>query len=179
MSDDELVCLGAIAGSYGVRGEVRLKSFCAVPEDVAAYGPLRSEDGTRRFEVSLGRPVKGGFAARLSGIATKEQADALRGLRLFALRSALPDPGEDEFYHADLIGLEVRDTGGALLGEVRAVHDHGAGDLLEVHLPGRGATVLLPFTRAAVPTVDLAAGLIVADPPEGLFPEPDDAGGTA
>lgn len=165
----ERVCLGAVAGAYGVRGEVRLKSFCAVPEDIAAYGPLETEDGTRRFEVRLGAPVKAGFAARLSGVTTREAADALRGTRLYAPRDRLPPLAEDEYYHADLIGLEVRDTGGALLGRVRAVHDHGAGDLLEIAAPGASSTVLLPFTRAAVPTVDLAAGRLVADPPEGLF----------
>jgi len=165
----ERVCLGAVAGAFGVRGEVRLKSFCAAPEDIARYGPLFSEDGARRFEVTLNRPVKGGFAATLSGVSTREAADALRGTRLYAGRDALPPLDDDEYYHADLIGLEVRDPGGALLGEVRAVHDHGAGDLLEVHAPGRTQTVLVPFTRAVVPTVDLAAGRIVADPPEGLF----------
>ncbi|MEX5727465.1 16S rRNA processing protein RimM [Rhodovulum iodosum] len=172
MSEDR-VCVAAIAGAYGVRGEVRLKSFCAEPEAVAAYGPLFTEDGARRFEVTLGRPVKGGFAARLSDIATKEAADALKGTRLFADRAALPALSDDEFYHADLIGLEVVDTGGAHLGHVRAVHDHGAGDLLEIHGPGLKSTVLLPFTGACVPTVDLAAGRLIADPPEGLFPESD------
>ncbi|TCO74252.1 ribosome maturation factor RimM [Rhodovulum euryhalinum] len=164
------VCVGAIAGSFGVRGEVRLKSFCAEPEAIASYGPLLTEDGARRFEVTLTRPVKGGFAARLSGVATKEQADALNGVRLYADRIALPPLSEDEFYHADLIGLEVVDTGGQVLGRVRAVHDYGAGDLLEIHGPGLKSTVLLPFTEACVPTVDLAAGRLIADPPEGLFP---------
>jgi len=163
------VCVGAVAGAFGVRGEVRLKSFTAEPEDVAAYGPLATEDGARTFEVTLVKPVKAGFAARLTGVSTKEQADALRGTRLYAGREALPDPGEEEYYHADLIGLEVRDTGGTLLGRVRAIHDHGAGDLLEIHGPGLKQTVLLPFTREAVPTVDIAGGRIVADPPEGLF----------
>lgn len=165
----ELICVGAIAGAYGVRGEVRLKSFCAEPSDIAAYAPLTTEDGTRSFALSLGRPIKNGFAARLDGIATKEQADALRGLRLYAPRSRLPSLPDDEFYHADLIGLAVFDTGGAPLGEVVAVHDHGAGDLLEVR-PGAGReTVLVPFTRDTVPTVDLEARRIVADPPDGLF----------
>lgn len=171
MSDQ--VCVAAIAGAFGVRGEVRLKSFTAEPEAIGEYGPLSTEDGSRRFEVTLGRPVKGGFAARLSGVLTKEQADALRGVPLFAPRERLPDLPDDEFYHADLIGLEVFDTGGVALGHVKAVHNHGADDLLEVHGPGLRATVLLPFTRAAVPTVDLASGRIVADPPEGLFPDPE------
>ena len=163
------VCVGAIAGAFGVQGEVRLKSFCAVPEDIAAYGLLHSEDGRRSFSVTITRPVKNGLAARLSNISTKEQADSLKGAKLYADRDRMPALPEDEFYHADLIGLEVRDTGGNLLGTVRAVQAFGAGDMLEIHGPGLKTTVLLPFTREAVPTVDIAAGRIVADPPEGLF----------
>ena len=160
------ICVGAISGAFGVQGEVRLKSFCAEPEDIASYGPLWSEDGTRQFKIKLTRPVAGGLGARISGVTTKEEADALKGISLFADRSRLPRLPDDEFYHADLIGLEVRDPGGKLLGHVRAVHNHGAGDLLEVS--GAGSDLLLPFTRAVVPTVDLAAGRIIADPPEGL-----------
>ena len=158
------ICVGAIAGAFGVRGEVRLKSFCAQAEDIATYGPLATEDGRRSFAVRLTRPVNGGLGARLSGVETKEQADALKGTTLWADRAALPTLPDDEFYHADLIGLEVVDTGGASLGRVRAVHDHGAGDILEIY--GAAGVLLVPFTRAAVPTVDLAAGRIVADPPE-------------
>lgn len=159
------VCVGAIAGAFGVAGEVRLKSFCAEPEAMAAYGPLWTEDGTRSFTVRLTRPVAGGLGARLAGVATKEQADALRGTTLWADRARLPSLPDDEFYHADLIGLAVQDTGGAVLGRVTAVHNHGAGDVLEIARPG-GKTLLLPFTRAVVPTVDLTAGKIVADPPD-------------
>lgn len=158
------ICVGAIAGAFEVRGEVRLKSFCAQAEDIATYGPLATEDGRRSFAVRLTRPVNGGLGARLSGVETKEQADALKGTTLWADRAALPSLPDDEFYHADLIGLEVVDTGGASLGRVRAVHDHGAGDILEIY--GAAGVLLVPFTRAAVPTVDLAAGRIVADPPE-------------
>ncbi len=168
MSDPDRICVGAIAGSFGVSGEVRLKSFCADPEALASYGPLYTEDGQRSFTVKLTRPVAGGLGARLSGVATKEQADALKGVGLFADRGRLPSLPDDEFYHADLIGLEVRDTGGVLVGQVRAVHNHGAGDLIEVYGPGLRETLLLPFTRAAVPTVDLTAGRIVVDLPEGL-----------
>lgn len=157
------VCVGAIGGAFGVRGEVRLKSFCATPEDIATYGELTSEDGARRFTVKLTRPVNGGLGARLTGIETKEQADALKGLTLWAERTALPSLPDDEYYHADLIGLEVADPGGAPLGRVRAIYDHGAGDILEV--TGPSGLLLIPFTRAAVPTVDLAARRIVADPP--------------
>lgn len=163
------VCLAAVAGAFGVRGEVRLKCFTSDPMDVAAYGPLQSEDGSREYTITLGRPIKGGFAARLGGVTSKEAADALRGARLYAPRDRLPDLPDDEFYHADLIGLTVYDTGGAELGRVRAVLNHGATDLLEVHGPAAQKGVLLPFTSAAVPTVDIAQGRIVADPPEGLF----------
>lgn len=165
----ERVCLGAVMGAFGVRGEVRLKSFTAEPEAVAAYGPLATEDGSRSFDVTLTRPVKGGYAAKLSGVTSKEAADELRGTRLYVDRNRLPAPEEDEFYHTDLIGLAVHDTGGVLLGHVQTVQNHGASDLLELRLPDSARTVLMPFTRETVPTVDLAAGRIVVDPPEGLF----------
>jgi len=165
--DRDKVCVGAIAGAFGVRGEVRLKSFCAEPGAIAGYGALTTEEG-RAFEVTLGRPVTNGIAARLSGVETREAAEALRGVRLYVDRGRLPSLPDDEYYHADLIGLDVRDTGGAVLGVVIAVLDHGAGDLLELRAAG-GGSILLPFTRAVVPTVDLAAGRIVADPPEGLI----------
>ncbi|SDI34638.1 ribosome maturation factor RimM [Lutimaribacter saemankumensis] len=165
----ERICVGAIAGAFGVKGEVRLKSFTSIPEDIAQYAPLETEDGAMEFDVIVERVIKNGLAVRLSGISTKEQADALRGVRLFVPRDRLPALPDDEFYHADLIGLPVFDTGGTQLGRVKAVHDHGAGDLLEIHGPGLKSTVLLPFTREVVPTVDLEAGRIVADPPEGLF----------
>lgn len=159
----ERVCVGAIAGAFGVQGEVRLKSFCAEPGDIATYGPLWTENGGRSFSVRLTRPVTGALGARLSGVASREDAEALKGVTLWVDRSALPSLPDDEFYHADLIGLQVVDTGGVILGRVRAIYDHGAGDILEI----TGAhPMMLPFTRAFVPTVDLAAGRIVADPPE-------------
>jgi len=161
----DMICVGAIAGSFGVKGEVRLKSFCAEPEDIASYGALSSEDGAQIWTVKLTRPVKGGFAARLTGVASKEAADALKGTRLYAPRDALPALPDDEYYYSDLIGLEVVDTGGAPIGKVAAVLNHGAGDLLEVRARGE-KPVLLPFTREVVPTVDLTTSRIVADPPE-------------
>ncbi|MGI9393984.1 MAG: ribosome maturation factor RimM [Boseongicola sp.] len=163
------VCVGAVAGSFGVKGEVRLKSFCAEPEAIATYGPLVSEDGSAKWEVRLSRPVKGGFAAKLTGVATKEAADALRGTRLYVMRDRLPELPSDEYYHADLVGLMVLDTGGVELGRVKAVLNHGAGDLLEIAGNGRGQPVLLPFTLSSVPTVDLMSGRIIVDPPDGLF----------
>ena len=165
------ICVGAIAGAFGVHGEVRLKSFCAEPADIATYAPLTTEDGRRRFEISLTRPVTGGLGARLSGVSTREEAEALRGVTLWVPRDVLPSLPDDEFYHADLIGLEVVDPGGAPLGRVRAIYDHGAGDILEV--VGGARVLMLPFTRAVVPTVDLAARRIVADPPAELGDDRD------
>jgi len=170
------VCVGAIAGAFGVHGDVRLKSFCVDAEALAGYGPLSSEDGKRHFVVTLTGRTKNGLTARLEGIGTREAAEALRGCRLYAPRDRLPALPDDEFYHADLIGLVVLDTGGAILGRVDAVYNHGATDLLDVRVPGWHEGVLLPFTRDAVPTVDVAGGKLVADPPEGLFPDTDDAG---
>ena len=167
--ENDRVCIGAIAGAFGVRGEVRLKSFCSDPEAIASYGPLTTEDGGRSFRVTLTRSIPNGFAARLSGVTSKEEADALRGVSLYVGRDRLPALGDDEFYHADLIGLTVYDTGGGVVGTVSAVHNHGAGDLLEVRRAGPKSAALLPFTREIVPTVDLAAGRIVADIPEGLL----------
>ena len=166
MSD--MICVGAISGSFGVKGEVRLKSFCAEPEALASYGPLSTEDGSRMFTIKLTRPVAGGLGARLSGVTTKEEADALKGVSLFVARAKLPSLPDDEYYHNDLIGLEARDTGGVLLGTVQTVQNHGAGDLLEIMGAGLKTALLLPFTMANVPTVDLASRRIVVDLPEGL-----------
>ena len=168
MTQPDRICVGAIAGAFGVAGEVRLKSYCAEPTAIADYGALFTEDGSRSFKITLTRPVAGGLGARLTGIRTKEEADALKGVQLYADRARLPRLPDDEFYHADLIGLEVRDTGGAVLGTLRAIHNHGAGDILEVFGPGRKAALMVPFTLAAVPTVDLATGRIIVDLPEGL-----------
>ncbi len=171
--DEKLICVGAVMGAFGVRGEVRLKSFCADPAAIETYSPLVTESG-ESYEVKLVRSVKGGFGARLSGVQDKESADALRGTRLYARRADLPNLPDDEYYHSDLIGLEVLDTGGAKLGKVTAVQDFGAGDLLEIAGKGLKEAVMLPFTLANVPTIDLASGKIIADPPAGLFPDPKD-----
>jgi 16S rRNA processing protein RimM len=162
------ICVGAIAGAFGVNGEVRLKSFCSEATDIAGYGPLWTKDGSRSFTVKLTRPVAGGLGARIPGVTTKEAADALRGTDLYVDRDRLPKLPDDEFYYADLIGLAVRDTGGEEIGQVIAVHNHGAGDILEIRLSGRSSALLLPFTFATVPTVNIAGGCLVADIPEGL-----------
>ncbi|ABD53665.1 ribosome maturation factor RimM [Jannaschia sp. CCS1] len=169
MTNPDHTCVGAISGSFGVRGEVRLKSFCAEPSDIGSYGPLSTEDGAQTYTITLTRPVKAGYAAMLSGVATKEDADALRGTRLYAPRSALPSLPDDEFYHADLVGLTVLDTGGEVIGTVASVANHGAGDILELSGPGLPSGLLIPFTLAVVPTVDIAAGRVIVDMPDGLI----------
>ena len=163
------IIVGAIGGAFGVQGEVRLKSYCADPQAIADYTPLFSEDGRSFAQVVLTGQLKNGFVARLDGVITKEDADALRNVNLYAARDVMPSLPDDEYYYADLIGLDVLNAGGVALGTVRNVMDHGAGDLLEIVVPGASDTVLLPFTQAAVPTVDLASKRIIADPPDGLF----------
>jgi 16S rRNA processing protein RimM len=162
----DLICIGAIAGAFGVSGEVRLKSFCSDPTDIVAYGPLWSEDGSRQYHITLTRPVSGGLGARIKGISTKDAADALRGTSLYVARDRLPALPDDEFYHTDLIGLPAFDTGGVLLGKVAALHNHGAGDIIEISPVGHKSALLLPFTKAIVPNVDLLAGRLVVDLPE-------------
>lgn len=164
------VCLGVVTGPHGVQGAVRVKSFTEAPKDVARYGPLTDESGLRRFELRLIGAAKGVVIARLSGVEDRNQAEALRGLRLYLPRSALPQTGAEEYYHADLIGLEAVLGDGSLVGRVRAVHDFGAGDTLELARPG-APPVMVPFTRAVVPSVELAAGRLVLDPPPGLLDE--------
>lgn len=169
MSDKDHICVGAFSGSYGVTGEVRLKSFCADPEAIANYSPLVTDDGKRSFAISLTRSIKNALVVKVVGINNKEEADTLKGIRLFAQRDQLPALPHDEYYHTDLIGLTVLDTGGAVLGKVHDVQNHGASDVLEITVEGSSATVLLPFTNEVIPTVDLASGRIIADPPEGAL----------
>jgi 16S rRNA processing protein RimM len=168
----DLILLGEFGRAHGLRGEVRLKSFTADPAAIASYSPLRTEDG-RIFTLKFARPARGGapdmLIARIEGVDTRETAEALNRVRLYAPRDRLPlSENENEFFAADLIGLTVENTAGEALGTVVAVPNYGAGDLLEI-APPRGPAALLPFTKAFVPMVDLATKRIVIDPPEGLF----------
>jgi len=169
------VCVGVVTGPHGVGGAVRIKSFTACPENIAAYGPLSDETGRRRLELRLLGAAKGVLIARLSGVEDRNRAEALRGLRLYLPRSSLPQPDPDEYYHADLIGLEVVRGDGTPVGRVRAVHDFGAGDTLEIERPG-APTAMVPFTRLIVPRVAIDIGRLVIEPPPGLL---DDAEATA
>lgn len=171
-----LVVVAQFGAAHGVRGEVRLKSFTENPLAVRSYGPLQAKDG-REFVISAARPAAGTspemLVVRVDGVTTRNQAETLTGLELSVPRDKLPAAEEDEFYHADLIGLDASMTDGTPAGTVVGVRNFGAGDLLEI-APSRGATILIPFTRAAVPEIDMAARRVVIDPPPGLLD--DDSG---
>ncbi len=169
--DSARICLGAIAGAHGVKGMVRLKSFTADPEDIVAYGPLQDQRGERSFEIELAGTAKDVFLARIKGVVDRNEAERLKGVRLYVDRADLPAPDDAEFYHADLVGLDAMLEDGARLGKVVMVHDYGAGASIEIE-DDAGKSLLVPFTRVAVPTVDVANGKIVVVPPEGIFDAP-------
>ena len=159
-----LVCVARIGAAHGVRGQVKLWTFTEDPFAVKDYGPLTTRDGARQFEVTSAREARGHLVATLKGIATRDEAERLNGLELYIARERLPETEDDEYYHADLIGLAAVTTGGEPLGKVVAVHNFGAGDIIEI-APPKGATMLLPFSNAVVPTVDIAGGRVVIDLP--------------
>jgi 16S rRNA processing protein RimM len=161
----QLICVAQIGAPHGVRGEVRIKSFTAEPMALADYGALSTEDGALLFEIATLRPTQDVLVARLAGVADRDAAEALRNLRLYVPRDRLPVADEDEFYHADLIGLAVVRPDGTAVGTVAALHNFGAGDLIEVAPAEGGPSLLLPFTKEGVPTVDVAGGRIVIDQP--------------
>ncbi len=170
IAPEKKICVGVITGPHGVTGAVRIKSFTAQPDDIAGYGPLGDESGRRHFDLHLVGAAKGVVIGRLAGVDDRDRAAALRGQRLYLSRAALPQPEAEEYYHADLIGLEAVLGDGTPVGEVCAVHDFGAGDTLEIVRPN-APPAMVPFTRAIVPIVDLAAGRLVIDPPAGLLDE--------
>ncbi len=160
---DARVCLGQIGAAHGVRGEVRLRSFTSDPAAITRYGPIETEDG-RVLAIESLRPAKDHFVARLSGIRDRDAASALANTKLYVPRERLP-PAEEpgEFYHADLVGLAVVDPEGKSLGTVIAIHNFGAGDLIEVRPDTGGDTELIPFDETNVPVVDVAAGRMVVE----------------
>ncbi len=169
------VCLGVITKAHGTRGEVRIRSYTADARAVAAYGPVTDEAGGRSMTVRILNATNAGVIARIEWVEDRAQAEALKGARLYVPRSALPDPGDEEFYHCDLIGLRAELVTGGALGTVSAVHNYGAGDVIEIARPGRKAPVLLPFTRAAVPVVEVRAGRIEVNLPRGVLGGCDEA----
>lgn len=165
--------MGTIGAPRGIKGDIRIKSFTEDPRDLAAYGSLWSADGSREFRVKVIGETKGQVIARIKGVADRNAAEALKGTDLYVPRDVLPPPEDDAFYHVDLIGLRAETTHGEFLGEVRAVFDHGAGDVLDLG-GGPYKGLMVPFTLDAVPEVDLAGGKLIVDPPEGLLEPPDD-----
>jgi 16S rRNA processing protein RimM len=172
----ERVCIARIGAPHGVRGEVRLFAFTGNPMALRDYGTLETEDGARRIEIAALRPASDHLVARLRGIDDRDSAEALRNVRLYVPRDRLPAPADDEFYHADLIGLAAESDGTAL-GTVTAVHNFGAGDILEIRPRDGRDTLMLPFTARTVPVVDVAAGRIVVVPPADVSARADDAEG--
>jgi 16S rRNA processing protein RimM len=165
--------MGVVGAPHGVQGAVRIKTYTNEPEAIASYGALEDESGERRFTLRVIGSAKGDgmVIAKVSGVADRDRAGALRGLRLYLPRAALPPPAEDEYYHADLIGLMAQLADGSHVGRVVAVHDFGAGDVLDIERD-HGAPIVVPFTRATVPIIDLAGGRIVLEPPQGLLDPP-------
>jgi len=175
----ERIVVAQFGAPHGVRGEIRLKSHTADPLSVGEYGPLAAADG-REFVISGARQAGGTQAEMLvvsvDGITDRDAAASLNGIELSIPRERLPQPDDDDFYHADLVGLRADAVDGTALGSVVAIHNHGAGDILEIAALG-GEPILVPFTKAVVPTVDIPGGRVVVDPPPGLL-DSDGEGGS-
>ncbi|MGY3441755.1 MULTISPECIES: ribosome maturation factor RimM [unclassified Bradyrhizobium] len=161
------VCVARIGAAHGVRGAVRLWTFTEDPLAVKDYGPLMTKDGTRQFEVTHAREAKDHLVVTLKGVATRDDAERLNGLELYIPRDRLPATDDGEYYHTDLIGLAAVTTAEQPLGKVIAIHNFGAGDIIEI-APPQGATMLLPFTNAVVPTVDIVGGRVVIELPQEI-----------
>ena len=161
------ICVARIGAAHGVRGAVKLWTFTEDPLAVKHYGPLMTKDGARQFEVTHVREAKDHLVATLKGIATRDDAERLNGIELYVPRDRLPATDDDEYYHADLIGLAAVTAADEPLGRVVAIHNFGAGDIIEI-APAKGATMLLPFTNAVVPTVDLAGGRVIIELPQEI-----------
>jgi 16S rRNA processing protein RimM len=163
---DRLILMGVFGAPQGVRGEIRVRSLTGEPRAISDYGPLTNKGRTRPFAFESLRPLKDDMlAARIAGVSTREAADALKNVEIFARRDQLPPPNEDEFYYDDLVGLEAVDAAGAPLGRVISLMNHGAGDILEIAPAAGGETLLLPFTKSVAPRIDFDAGRIVIEPP--------------
>jgi 16S rRNA processing protein RimM len=162
-----LICVARIGAAHGVRGAVKLWTFTEDPFAVKRYGPLLSKDGKRQFELAQAREAKDHLVATFKGVTTRDEAERLNGIELYVAREKLPATDDDEYYHADLVGLAAVTTTNEPLGRVVAIHNFGAGDIIEI-APPHGATMLLPFTNAVVPTVDLEGGRVVIELPQEI-----------
>jgi len=169
MTASGLIAVGVFGAAHGVRGEIRIKSYTRDPIAIAAYGPLSDAARTSVIKIIAVRPLKGEMVlAKIEGVFDRKTAERLEGVELFALRENLPATGEEEFYHADLVGLRALSPAGAEIGRVVALRNFGAGDILEIAPCGGGETLLLPFTKAVAPEIDIAAGRIVIAPPREI-----------
>lgn len=168
-----LICVARIGAAHGVRGAVKLWTFTEDPFAVKRYGPLLSRDGKRQFELAQAREAKDHLVATFKGVTTRDEAERLNGIELYVAREKLPATDADEYYHADLIGLAAVSTDGDALGRVLAIHNFGAGDIIEI-APLKGTTMLLPFTNAVVPEVDIAGGRVVIALPQEIESEHGD-----
>ena len=167
------ICVARIGAAHGVRGAVKLWTFTEDPFAVKDYGPLTTKDGARQFEIASAREAKDHLVATFKGVATRDEAERLNGIELYIPREKLPATDDDEYYHADLIGLDAVTAADEPLGRVIAIHNFGAGDIIEI-APPAGATMLLPFSNAVVPKVDIAGGRVVIELPKEI--EGDDPG---
>jgi 16S rRNA processing protein RimM len=174
MRTDSLVLVGVFGAPQGVRGEIRVKSFTGDPKAIGAYGPLVDASRARGFAFERLRALKDDMlVVKVKGVETREAAAALTGVEIFARRDRLPSPSEDEYYHADLVGLDAVSATGERLGRVARVSNYGAGDIREIAPEGGGETLLMPFTRAVAPTIDFESGRIVIQPPKEIAGEPE------
>ena len=172
------ICIAKFGAAHGVRGEIRLWPFTEDPLSVTGYGPLETADGKRRFEIATARAAKDHLVARIKGIDTRDDAEKLNGLDLFVAREKLPATDDDEFYHADLIGLAAVTAAGEPLGRIFAVHNFGAGDIIEIAPATAARRDCCRSPNAVVPTVDLAgrrAVIVLPDEIEGDDPDSADA----
>ena len=167
------VLLGSFANAHGIRGEVQVRTYTGTPESIASYGPLSDKSGTRTFKLKVVRVTDKGIIARVEDVSDRNAAEALKGIELYLDRAKLPAADEGEYYHADLIGLRAVSPEGGEIGNVIAVANFGAGDLLEVQLAGGTATEYVPFTAACVPSVDISAGVATVVMPEMVEGEPE------
>jgi 16S rRNA processing protein RimM len=161
------ICVARIGAAHGVRGAVKLWTFTEDPLAVQSYGPLLTKDGARSFEIANLRAAKDHLVATFKGVATRNDAEKLNGIELYVPREKLPETDDGEYYYADLIGLAAVDTANEPIGRVIAIHNFGAGDIIEI-APPKGTTMLLPFTNAVVPTVDIEGGRVVIELPQEI-----------
>ena len=169
------VCVAQIGAAHGLKGDVRLRSFTEDPQAFAQYGPLETDDCARHLEIESMRPAGDAFVIRFRGITDRNAAEALRDVKLYVDRDRLPPAEEDEFYHADLVGLVAVTTTGDLFGDVIGIQNYGAGDIIELKIVGSGETVMLPFDQKTFPAVDIPGGRIVVDPPAEVIAKDDDS----